>query len=131
MQARSRQRTGGAMPDKAKDPLPEAPDLSEAAEAIARGRELVKQARRLAEASVASGSFHRRRLRLIHEKNRSTTHRRGWTAKPIWSGGLRTISTVMIVAVARSTPDSRGQRRELPSRSLAIQRRHETAHVAA
>ena len=26
------------MPDKANDPLPEAPDLSETAEAIARGR---------------------------------------------------------------------------------------------
>ena len=32
----------------------------------------------LAEASIASGSVHRRRLRLIREKNRSTTPRRGW-----------------------------------------------------
>jgi len=31
----------------------------------------------LAEASVASGSFHSRRLRLIQAKNLSTTHRRG------------------------------------------------------
>ena len=37
------------MPDRANDPLPEAPDLSETAQAIARGRELVKQARRLGE----------------------------------------------------------------------------------
>jgi hypothetical protein len=37
------------MPDRANDPLPEAPKLNEAAEAIARGRELVKQARRLGE----------------------------------------------------------------------------------
>ena len=37
------------MPDKANDPLPEAADLSETAEAIARGRELVKDAQRLRE----------------------------------------------------------------------------------
>ena len=37
------------MPDKANDQLPETPDLSETAEAIARGRELVKQAQRLGE----------------------------------------------------------------------------------
>ena len=37
------------MPDRANDPLPEAPDLSETAQAIARGRELVKQAQRLGE----------------------------------------------------------------------------------
>jgi exonuclease VII small subunit len=37
------------MPDKANDPLPGAPELNEAAEAIARGRELVKQAQRLRE----------------------------------------------------------------------------------
>ena len=37
------------MADKANDPLPEAPELNEAAEAIARGRELVKQAQRLRE----------------------------------------------------------------------------------
>ena len=37
------------MPDRANDPLPEAPDLRETAEAIARGRELVKQAQRLRE----------------------------------------------------------------------------------
>ncbi len=37
------------MPDKANDLLPEAPDLSETAQAIARGRELVKQAQRLRE----------------------------------------------------------------------------------
>src|SRR4051794_524383 len=37
------------MPDRANNPLPEAPDLSETAQAIARGRELVKQARRLGE----------------------------------------------------------------------------------
>ena len=35
------------MPDKANDLLPKAPDLSETAQAIARGRELVKQAQRL------------------------------------------------------------------------------------
>jgi hypothetical protein len=35
------------MPDKANNPLPEAPDLNETASAIARGRELVKQAQRL------------------------------------------------------------------------------------
>ncbi len=39
------------MPDKANDPLPQAPDLRETAEAIARGRELVKQAQRLGEAA--------------------------------------------------------------------------------
>jgi hypothetical protein len=39
------------MADKANDPLPDAPDLSEVAEAIARGRELVKQAQRLREAA--------------------------------------------------------------------------------
>ena len=37
------------MPDKANDPLPEAPEFYEAAQAIARGRELVKQAQRLGE----------------------------------------------------------------------------------
>jgi hypothetical protein len=35
------------MPDRANDPLPKAPDLSETAQAIARGRELVKEAQRL------------------------------------------------------------------------------------
>jgi len=35
------------MPDKANDPLPKAPDLRETADAIARGRELVKEAQRL------------------------------------------------------------------------------------
>src|SRR3954451_6602752 len=49
MQALSRRRSGGAMPDKANNPLPEAPDLNETASAIARGRELVKQAQRLRE----------------------------------------------------------------------------------
>ena len=39
------------MPDRANDPLPETPDLRETAEAIARGRELVKQAQRLGEAA--------------------------------------------------------------------------------
>jgi hypothetical protein len=39
------------MPDRANDLLPEIPDLNEAAQAIARGRELVKQARRLGEAA--------------------------------------------------------------------------------
>ena len=39
------------MPDKANDPLPDAPELCEAAEAVARGRELVKQAHRLGEAA--------------------------------------------------------------------------------
>ncbi len=39
------------MPAKANDPLPEAPEPNEAAEAIARGRELVKQAQRLGEAA--------------------------------------------------------------------------------
>ncbi len=35
------------MPDRANDLLPETPDLRETAEAIARGRELVKHAQRL------------------------------------------------------------------------------------
>jgi hypothetical protein len=39
------------MPDRANDLLPETPDLRETAEAIARGRELVKQAQRLGEAA--------------------------------------------------------------------------------
>jgi hypothetical protein len=39
------------MPDRANDLLPETPDLNEAAQAIARGRELVKQAQRLGEAA--------------------------------------------------------------------------------
>ena len=37
------------MPDRANDPLPETPGLDETAQAIARGRELVKQAQRLRE----------------------------------------------------------------------------------
>ena len=37
------------MPDKANGPLPKAPDLSETAEALVRGRELVKEAQRLRE----------------------------------------------------------------------------------
>jgi hypothetical protein len=37
------------MPDRANDPLLEAPELSETAQAIARGRELVKQAQQLGE----------------------------------------------------------------------------------
>ena len=37
------------MPDRANDPLPETPDLREAAQALAQGRELVKQAQRLRE----------------------------------------------------------------------------------
>jgi hypothetical protein len=39
------------MPDRANDLLPETPDLRETAQAIARGRELVKQAQRLGEAA--------------------------------------------------------------------------------
>ncbi len=39
------------MPNKVNDLLPEAPELWETAEAIARGRELVKQARQLGEAA--------------------------------------------------------------------------------
>jgi len=35
------------MPDNANEPLPKAPDLREPADAIARGRELVKEAQRL------------------------------------------------------------------------------------
>jgi len=38
------------MPDKAKGVVPEAPELSETAQAIARGRELVKQVQQSAEA---------------------------------------------------------------------------------
>jgi hypothetical protein len=38
------------MPDKAKGVVPEAPELSETAQVIARGRELVKQVQRSAEA---------------------------------------------------------------------------------
>ena len=37
------------MPDRANDPLPETPGLDETAQALARGRELVKQAQRLRE----------------------------------------------------------------------------------
>ena len=37
------------MPDRANDPLPKAPDLNETADALARGRELVKEAQRLRE----------------------------------------------------------------------------------
>src|SRR3954469_14587980 len=40
---------GGAMPGRAKYPVPKAPDLREAAQALAQGRELVKQAQRLRE----------------------------------------------------------------------------------
>ena len=39
------------MPDRANDLLPETPDLRETADAIARGRELVKQAQWLGEAA--------------------------------------------------------------------------------
>jgi hypothetical protein len=35
---------------------------------------------------VASASFQRRRFRLIQAKKRSTTLRRGWTAKPVAVG---------------------------------------------
>ena len=48
---------------------------------------------------MASKSFASLRLRPIQAKNRSTTQRRGFTAKPIWSGFLRTISTAINVAV--------------------------------
>ncbi len=51
-----------------------------------------------AEAIVASTSLARRRLRLIHAKKRSTTHRRAWTANPTWPSSLRTISTPMVLA---------------------------------
>ncbi len=44
---------------------------------------------------MASESFASLRLRPIQAKNRSTTQRRGFTAKPIWSGFLRTISTAI------------------------------------
>src|SRR5580704_14674 len=47
---------------------------------------------------VASKSFASLRFRPIQAKNRSTTQRRGLTAKPIWSGFLRTISTAINVA---------------------------------
>ena len=57
-----------------------------------------------AEARVASGPFQRRRLRLIQAKKRSTTQRRGGTAKPICPGGLRTIPTSMLVASAGRSP---------------------------
>jgi hypothetical protein len=40
------------------------------------------------------------RFRLIQAKVRSTTHRRGWTSKPVWSANLRTIWMVMEVASA-------------------------------
>ena len=53
---------------------------------------------------MASGSFQRRLLRLIQAKKRSTTHRRGWTAKPTWSDGFLTISMAMQVALAGRSP---------------------------
>ena len=49
---------------------------------------------------MASKSFTSCRLRPIRAKNRSTTQRRGLTAKPTWSGSLRTISTAFNVALA-------------------------------
>ena len=58
----------------------------------------------LADASVASGSFESRLLRLMKAKERSTTYPRARTTKPIWSGSLRTISIVMEVAQARCSP---------------------------
>jgi len=63
-------------------------------------------------ADGASKSFAGLRLRPIQAKNRSTTQRRGLTAKPTWSGFLRTISTAMNVAVV--TIDS-GSLRGSPS----------------
>ena len=51
-------------------------------------------------AVVASMSLAKRRFRLIQAKKRSMTQRRGCTAKPTWSGCLRTISTTMALAVA-------------------------------
>ncbi len=64
----------------------------------------VAQKKALVQARGASGSFQRRRLRLIQAKKRSTTHLRGCTAKPTCPDGLRTISTVMIVALAGASP---------------------------
>ena len=42
---------------------------------------------------MASKSFASRRLRSIHEKSPLDDQRRGFTAKPIWAGFLRTIFT--------------------------------------
>ena len=53
---------------------------------------------------MASKSFASLRFRPIQAKNRSTTQRRGLTAKPIWSGFLRTISTAINVAVVTFSP---------------------------
>ena len=65
---------------------------------------------------MASKSFASRRLRPIQAKNRSTTQRRGFTAKPIWSGFLRTISTAINVALATRVnplaPNPRARARE-------------------
>src|SRR4029077_7292653 len=54
----------------------------------------------VAEATVPSKSLASRRLRPSQAKKRSTTQRRGCTAKPIWPPCLRTISTMMLVAFA-------------------------------
>jgi hypothetical protein len=53
---------------------------------------------------VASKSFASLRFRPIQAKIRSTTQRRELTAKPIWSGSLRTISTAINVAVVTFFP---------------------------
>ena len=60
-----------------------------------RMRSMTEAAQRnaVAEAMVASKSLARRRLRPSQAKKRSTTQRRGCTAKPIWLACLRTIST--------------------------------------
>ena len=48
----------------------------------------------VAEAMVCSKSLARRRLRLIHAKVRSTTHRRGSTSKPFAASDRLMIATV-------------------------------------
>lgn len=58
---------------------------SHGARAMRRMRTMAAAAYRkaVAEAIEASASFQSLRFRLIQAKKRSTTHRRGWTAKPI------------------------------------------------
>jgi hypothetical protein len=54
----------------------------------------------VADSRIPSKSFARRRLRPNQARKRSTTQRRGWTAKRIWPACLRTLSTMILVAVA-------------------------------
>ena len=74
---------------------------------------------------MASKSFASRRLRFNHAKHRSTTHLRGWTAKP--TSDLIRLRTREGMAVARAQGKLRGKQPKLSERQQKkLRRMHDT-----